>query len=193
VKLGKLKAGKGAAVRNRLSSLNCLQPPEVDMTLKKYALPCLVAASLVTAGCESRYMAPLLVGSAAVIGTAALVGYAASQEKKKDPGYHACARLYDRAPVLEGYDGPYRAFFSDSPERSGDYLVSLSDASGADFEQVSNRKGVSRFWLSEVRQEDATLEDRWNNGEYNHEKHGVFCYFREDSDTVRFVIARRGR
>ena len=46
------------------------------MLLKKYALPCLIAASLVTAGCESRYMAPLIVGSAAVIGTAALSGEA---------------------------------------------------------------------------------------------------------------------
>ena len=51
------------------------------MLLKKYALPCLIAASLVTAGCESRYMAPLLVGSAAVIGTAALVlGFIAERD-----------------------------------------------------------------------------------------------------------------
>ena len=165
------------------------------MLLKKYALPCLIAASLVTAGCESRYMAPLLVGSAAVIGTAALVGYAASQEKKKkDPAHQASATLYDQAPVLEGYDGPYRAFFSESRERSGDYVVSLSDASSSSFDKVANQRGVSEFLLSDMRQEDNTLEDRWNNSEYNHEKHGVFCYFREDSpDGVRFVIARRGR
>ena len=135
------------------------------MLLKKCMLPCLVAASLVAGGCESRYMAPLLVGSAAVIGTAALVGYAASQEKKKQ-----------------------------NPGRQGDYVVTLSSASGSSFDKVANRRGVSEFLLSDVRQEDATLEDRWNNSEYNHEKHGVFCYFREDSpDDVRFVIARRGR
>ena len=164
------------------------------MMLKKYALPCLIAASLVATGCESRYMAPLIVGSAAVIGTAALVGYAASQEKKKqNPGGQASARLYDEAPVFEGYDGPYRAFFTESGERSGDYLVTLSDASSGSFDRVSNRRGVSQFWLGDVRQEDATLEDRWNNGQYDHEKHGVFCYFRENSDSVRFAIARRGR
>ena len=122
------------------------------MLLKKYALPCLIAASLVTAGCESRYMAPLLVGSAAVIGTAALVGYAASQEKKKkDPAHQASATLYDQAPVLEGYDGPYRAFFSESRERSGDYVVSLSDASSSSFDKVANQRGVSEFLLTCVR------------------------------------------
>ncbi len=165
------------------------------MLLKKYALPCLIAASLVTAGCESRYMAPLLVCSAAVIGTAALVGYAASQEKKKkDPAHQASATLYDQAPVLEGYDGPYRAFFSESRERSGDYVVSLSDASSSSFDKVANQRGVSEFLLSDMRQEDNTLEDRWNNSEYNHEKHGVFCYFRKNAaDDVRFLIARRGR
>ncbi len=165
------------------------------MLLKKYALPCLIAASLVTAGCESRYMAPLLVGSAAVIGTAALVGYAASQEKKKkDPAHQASATLYDQAPVLEGYDGPYRAFFTESRERSGDYVVSLSDASSSSFDKVANQRGVSEFLLSDMRQEDNTLEDRWNNSEYNHEKHGVFCYFRKNvADDVRFLIARRGR
>ena len=165
------------------------------MLLKKCALPCLIAASLVTAGCESRYMAPLLVGSAAVIGTAALVGYAASQEKKKkDPGHQASAVLYDQAPVFEGYDGPYRVFFSESAERSGDYAVALSDASSSSFDKVANRRGVSEFLLGDVRQEDNTLEERWNNSEYNHEKHGVFCYFREDdAGSVRFAIARRGR
>lgn len=165
------------------------------MLLKKCMLPCLVAASLVAGGCESRYMAPLLVGSAAVIGTAALVGYAASQEKKKqNPDRQASARLYDQAPVFDGYDGPYRVFFSDSPGRSGDYVVTLSSASGSSFDKVANRRGVSEFLLSDVRQEDATLEDRWNNSEYNHEKHGVFCYFRKNAaDDVRFLIARRGR
>ena len=165
------------------------------MLLKKCMLPCLVAASLVAGGCESRYMAPLLVGSAAVIGTAALVGYAASQEKKKkDPAHQASATLYDQAPVLEGYDGPYRAFFSESRERSGDYVVSLSDASSSSFDKVANQRGVSEFLLSDMRQEDNTLEDRWNNSEYNHEKHGVFCYFRKNAtDDVRFLIARRGR